>query len=386
MKRIGYLWEKFCCMETAVQAITLGTQHKRHDHAVKRKLCYDTSDERMMYQLDPEKVGRLAEQILTELREGWQHGAMREKVIHPIRGKERKIDSPNLKDHIIHWMLILAIKEPLTRGMYEHSYGSIPKRGIEGARKTVERWVRHDKRTKYFVKLDIRKFYPNVDQERLKACFRRVIKDERILKVIDETISCVPKGLPIGTYTSQWFANFFLQRFDHHIAQELFKVRRGKKIPIVRHYMRYMDDMLLMGSSKRDLEKAVREVIRFAREEMGFAIKPTWEICEIANDRHGSGKAIDIVGYRFYRRRTEVRGSIFLHYRRAMAKAVKHLKRFGAVALAHAETLLSLHGWFLHADAGNFLQRIHHKVSIQNLKGVVSHATKHGTFYEAECV
>ena len=383
MKRIGYLWEKFCCMETAREAIRLGTQHKRHDHAVNRRLCYDTSDPRYMFQLDPEKVERFAEQIVNEIRAGWKHGAMREKTIHPPHGKERQLASPNLKDHIIHWMVMLAAKEPLTRGMYEHSYGSIPKRGIEGARKTVERWAQHDRKAKYFVKLDIRKFYPNVNQDVLKAKFRRVIKDEKMLAVMDEVVSCVPKGLPIGTYTSQWFANFYLQDFDHHIAQDLCKVRRGKRIPLVRHYMRYMDDMLLLGSSKRDLEKAVREVIRFAREEMCLEIKTSWEISEIAERRGGSGKAIDIVGYRFFKSRTEVRGTIFLHLKRTLKKAERHYRRFGRYCTYHARVLLSLQGWFRHAEMrAHFFSQI----PIRTLKGAISIETDYGIFYEAECL
>lgn len=381
MKRIGFLWEKFCCMETARAAIQLGTQHKRHDHAVKRRLCYDTRDLRYMFQLDPEKVERFASQIVSEIRSGWQHGQMREKTIHPPRGKERQLASPNLKDHIIHWMVILATKEPLTRGMYEHSYGSIPKRGIEGARKTVQRWVRHDRKTKYFVKLDIRKFYPNVDQEKLKAKFRSVIKDEQMLKVMDEVVSCVPKGLPIGTYTSQWFANFYLQDFDHHIAQDLYKTRRGKRIPLVRHYMRYMDDMLLLGSNKRDLEKAVREVMRFAREEMHLEIKPTWEICEIADCRGDTGKPIDIVGYRFFKCRTDVRGTIFLHFRRTWKKARRHFARFGKYCVYHARVLLSLIGWFQHAE---MCARFFSQIPIRTLKGAISIETTDGTFYATQ--
>lgn len=93
------------------------------------------------------------------------------------------------------------------------------------------------------------------------------------------------------------------------------KTRRGKRIPYVSHYLRYMDDMLLFGNSKRDLEKAVREIQEYCKTELGLTIKPAWEIRKIAEcvrKENGhkvlfTGTApIDIVGYRFYRNRTEI--------------------------------------------------------------------------------
>lgn len=387
MKRFGHLWENFCCMETAIAAIELGTVNKRRDNVVHRRLCYDTTNPEFQNKLDPEKVSAYARKILAQLEGGWQHQPMREKEIHPVRGKKRKIDSPCLMDHIIHWMLAIAIKEPITRGMYEHSYGSIPSRGIDGARRTVERWVQHDEKSRYFVKLDIKKFYPNVDQNTLKGKFRRVIKDQRILKVIDEVISCVPRGLPIGTYTSQWFANFYLQGLDHHIVQGLYKERRGKRIPYVSHYMRYMDDMLLFGTSKRDLEKAVREIQEYCQSELGLTIKPTWEIRRIAecirkDNGHKAlfkGSApIDIVGYRFYRNRTEIRKSIYLHTMRLLCKASKKIYKDGVVLLLHAQGITSLVGWFMHADCQTFLKCANERININFMKEVISYATKHG--------
>ena len=387
MKRFGYLWDRFFNIETAKQAITLGTANKRHNHIIRRKLCYRTDNPQLRYKLDPDKVQAYAERLMEELKNGWQHKPMREKEIHPPRGKTRKIDSPCLNDHILHWMLAIAIKEPLTRGMYEHSYGSIPKRGISGARKAAERWVKTDKKSKYFVKLDIKKFYPNVDQEILKAKFRRVIKDEKILNVIDTVISCVPKGLPIGTYTSQWFANFYLQDMDHFIVQDLYKLRRGKRVPYVRHYLRYMDDMVLFGSNKRDLEKAVRAIQEYCRTELHLSIKTAWEIRRIAEcKRNTKGHKIpqtgcapvDIVGYRFYRNRTEVRKGLFLHMNRLVSKVEKSIQHKRKILLLHAEGILSLIGWFRHARCKLHLLSLNRCVRWKLISGAVSYATRYG--------
>ena len=392
MKRYGNLWEAFCNVGNAETAIILGTQNKRSDHVVRRKLCLDSILPEERGKLDPAKVRRYAKNLVSELESGWVHSPLKQKIVIPDHGKRRNIDCPSLKDHIIHWMLLLAIKEPLTRGMYEHSYGSIPKRGIDGARRTVERWIQHDDKCKYFVKLDIRKFYPSIDQDRLKGMFRRIIKDEKILGVIDQIIDVAPSGLPIGTYTSQWFANFYLQGLDHHIVQDMYKLRRGKRIPYVSHYLRYMDDMLLFGTSKRDLEKAVREIMRYCREELGLVIKPVWEIRRVASfARKENGRRVltdgaapvDIVGYRFYREHTEVRSNIYLHTQRLAAKAEKSLRKRGSILLGHAQAIVSLAGWFTHADSEDYLRNLNSTIKINFLRRVISYAAKHGIVGDA---
>ena len=387
MKRIGNLWERFVSMDNAVAAIINGTQNKRTDYIVRRKLgCEDGIPDHQSL-LDPEKVNKYAKRLVNTLQSGWQPAPMRHLTVKPTYGKQREIDCPPLADHIIHWMLMQTIHDVVMRGMYEHSYGSIPKRGIDAARKTVEKWVRLDEKAKYFVKLDIRKFYPSIDHDLLKASFRRVIKDVRMLDVIDKTIDCVQTGVPIGTYTSQWFANFYLQPLDHHVTQDLYKLRRKKRTNWAAHYLRYMDDMLIFGTSKRDLEKTVREVIRYCRDVLKLDIKPAWEIRRVAanSEDFGSGIApVDIVGYRFYRDHTEVRGSIFLHTSRLAARIEKRLREKGAVTLRDAQAVVSLTGWFQHADSKHFIDNyIKPRISMKLMKEVISYAAKNGIVGDA---
>ena len=66
---------------------------------------------------------------------------------------------PKYYEQVVHHMVVNTLRPIIEHGMYEHSYGSIPGRGIDAARKTMEKWIRLDEKAKYFVKLDIRKFY-----------------------------------------------------------------------------------------------------------------------------------------------------------------------------------------------------------------------------------
>lgn len=382
MKRVGNLWDGFVSLENAKKAVYSGTQNKRTDFIVQRKLGYRDILPGQPNMLDPVKVHTYAQKLVDSLKNDWKPSEMRHLVVKPVYGKKRNIDCPCLADHIINWMLMQTIHDIVMRGMYEHSYGSIPGRGIDAARKTVEKWVRLDPKAKYFVKLDIRKFYENIDHDFLKADFRRIIKDPLMLDVIDKIIDCIPAGVPIGTYTSQWFANFFLQPLDHHIKQDMCKLRRGKRTNWVEHDLRYMDDILLIGTSKRDLEKAVREIIRYCRDERRLEVKQCWEIRRIAvnSDDKGPGIApIDIVGYRFYRDHTEVRGAIFLHTSRLAARIEKRLRERGMVMLHDAEAVVSLVGWFEHADSKHFVDEyIKPKIDISFMEEVISYASKNG--------
>ncbi len=387
MKRVGNLWGDLRSKQNATKAIYEGTEHKRQDRQVKRTLGYVDDDPQHQGKLDPEKVFSYADRQIEKMENGWMPSPMRHMTIHPPFGKSREIDCPTLSDHIIHWMLIRTIKPIIMRGMYEHSYASIPGRGIDGAMRAVERWVQHDDRAKYFVKLDVRKFYPNIDQDKLVELFKTVIKDPFVIDLIDKVAHALPKGLPIGAYTSQWFANFYLQKLDHHIVQDLFKTRRDKRINLVAHYCRYADDLLLIGSSKRDLEKSVHDIISFTSENYHLEIKKCWEVKAIARNENDIGPhvaPIDFVGYRFYRDHTEIRGSIFLHTSRIAARIAKRLEKQSIVLLHDAQAIVSLCGWFSHADSEYFYQHyIYNRISIKFMREVISYASKNGIVGDA---
>lgn len=266
MKRVGHLWETFCSIETATEAIYRGTQNKRSDRVVVRIFGYPDAGKNPDHPvgaLDPVKVRHYAERLVNELECGkWHHLPGKKRHI-VSSGKEREIEIARLKDHIVQWMVILTIEDLETKKMYRHSCGNLPGRGIEDARKTVEKWVQSCDCTD-FVKLDIRHCYKTINLKKLQRLLHRHIKDKRFLRVLDEiifssaeqeTLFDDPRNLAIGYFSSPWFANIYLTPLDNFITGCLFKKRRGKRIRYVKHHLRYVDDLLLMGTSKSDLKK-----------------------------------------------------------------------------------------------------------------------------------
>lgn len=396
MKRVGHLWETFCSIETAEAAIRWGTQNKRQDRVVVRIFGYAKHDsDHPVGSLDPQKVHDYAVRLVKELEENrWNHKPGKHRRIRSS-GKDREIEIARLKDHIVQWMAILTIAEMETRKMYRHSCGNLPKRGIEDARKTVERWVRSGD-CKFFVKLDIRHFYQTVNLDKLSGLLHRHIKDSRFLQVMDQIVysSAVqenlftdPHNLAIGYYSSPWFANIYLTPLDNYVTGSLYKERRGKRVKWVKHYLRYVDDLLLMGTSKSDLKKAVKKIMQYCREQLGVEIKNAWEICQIGEllpaDEKGrmkikpGTKQVDIVGYTFTTTTTRVRSGNFLKARRLAKRIHRRLEEKGYVVLQNAQAMLSRNGWFTHSDSKHFNELyITPYINIKFIKGIVSYADK----------
>lgn len=398
MKRVGHLWETFCSVETAEAAIRWGTQNKRQDRVVVRIFGYEKHDSvHPVGSLDPVKVHAYAVRLVKELSENrWNHKPGKHRRIRSS-GKDREIEIARLRDHIVQWMAILTIEDLETRKMYRHSCGNLPKRGIEDARKTVERWVRSGD-CKFFVKLDVKQFYKTVNLNKLRDLMHRHIKDRRFLEMLDqiifssavqETLFDEPRNLAIGYFSSPWFANIYLTPLDNFITGSLYKERRGKKVRWVRHYLRYVDDLLLMGTSRSDLKQAVKKIKAFCREVLDVDIKNAWEICRIGEllpaDEKGrmkikpGTKQVDIVGYTFTTTTTRVRAGSFLKIRRLAKRIHKRLKEKGYVVLQTAQAMLSRSGWFSHADSKHFTELyITPYINIKFIKGIVSYADKNG--------
>mgnify|MGYP003835745527 FL=1 len=122
---------------------------------------------------------------------------------------------------------------------------------------------------RYFLKLDVHKFFDSIDHNILKQMLRRRIKDPDILWLADIFIDHpVPwtrpgKGIPIGNLTSQHFANFYLFGLDHFIKQVL----------RIKPCIRYMDDLVLFADEKKLLWDAAARIEEYLNDRLELKIK-----------------------------------------------------------------------------------------------------------------
>ena len=281
-----------------------------------------------------------------------------EKIIQDgVRKKERIIYKPRFfPDQVIHWALMQQIEDIIKRGMYEYCCGSVKNRGIlYGVKYLKKILVRDRKNTKYCLKLDIKKFYPSINQSILKRKFRKIIKDRDTLDLIDLIVDSAEQGVPIGNYTSQWFANFYLQDLDHYIKEQL-------KVP---YYIRYMDDMVLFHRNKKELHKIKNKIEEFLKQE-DLKLKENWQLFKM------DSRPLDFLGYRFYRGYTTLRKSNFLRIKRRYKKIYKK----GKLTYKDASASLSYYGWLKHCDSYNFNQKyVKPYIDLNKCKGVIKNAS-----------
>lgn len=338
MKSYNHLFEKVIDYDNIDKAIMQASKHKRERPEVKRVL-----ENKEKY------ITKLQELLTTQTLYFVTHKGIR--INDGIQHKRRCIIQPHFVfDQIVHHCVIQAMKELLNKGMYEFSCGSVPDRGAIRGKRYIERYIRNNAANaniKYIAKMDIHHFFESVNPDLLKARFRKYIHDERMVWLLDKIIDSGNVevdgemrhiGLPIGYYTSQWFANWLLQDLDHFIKEQL----------KAKCYVRYMDDIVIFGSNKRKLHKDIESIKNFLAGYK-LTLKGNYKVFKFdyinKNGKH-TGCPLDFMGFKFYRNRTVLREQIMLKASRKAKKIYKtpHLNWY------ESTQMLSYNGWFKHTD------------------------------------
>lgn len=217
---------------------------------------------------------------------------------------------PYFPDRVFQWAVIQVIEPFLLRNMTNDTYSALPGRGTKLAHDNVVKALRSDpKGTQWCLKINIRKYYPSIDKTILKHKYEQLFKDKGILDMLFEVIDSTPgnTGVPIGNYFSQYSGNMYLSEFDHKVKEQ-YKVK---------HYFRYMDDMVFLAETKEELQSLIKVIIRYMRVELHLEVKQSWSLFRVED------RGIDFVGYVFYHNKIRLRKSIALTVKRLHAQVVK---------------------------------------------------------------
>ena len=294
--------------------------------------------------------------------------------------KDRRIIKPNFAyEQIIHHAIIRMILPKLQKGMYEYTCASIPNRGIHYVVRHIKKILSNDpKNTKYILKMDIRKFFDSIPHRILKKRLKRVIKDKTLRTLLFRVIDSTDKGLPLGFYTSQWLANFYLQDLDHYIKERILDDCGCNTERTGRHgapyYFRYMDDMVIFGPNKKELHKMRKRISEYLEDEFGLRLKYDWQVFRFdyvdkKSDKR-KGRPLDYVGYQFYRDKTTVRKRTF----KKIKKLIKHLVKIGIneVTFHDAAAMLSYYGILTWSNSmGIYTNMLKPYITLKELKDIV---------------
>ncbi len=206
-------------------------------------------------------------QLQTELLNGiYRPGSYRYFIIYDP--KERVIAVAPFRDRVVHHAVVRILTPIYERVFIHDSYATRPCKGTHAAIKRAQKFIRQ---WPWYLKADIEKYFNNVDHEILLGIIERKIKDRQLLKLLDRIIRNTPTsgiGIPIGNLTSQFLANVYLDPLDHKIKDQI-----G-----VKGYLRYMDDFVLFGYSKKELLDLKCSVDHFLSERLRLCLKSnsTW--------------------------------------------------------------------------------------------------------------
>jgi RNA-directed DNA polymerase len=221
-------------------------------------------------------------------------------VNQPVK---REIFAADFRDRIVHHLIINKLNPFFEKDFINDSYSCRVGRGTSAGVQRLDSFIRRCSKNYsqdcYVLKIDIAGFFMNIDRnilfEKLKYFIDQKYchKDKEVVlnlcKTIiynDPTKNCVIKGsksnwcdlprnkslfhsaqgcgLPIGNLTSQIFANFYMNAFDHFVKDEL----------AVRFFGRYVDDCVFVHQSKAYLEDLIIKIRDFLKCNVGLELHP----------------------------------------------------------------------------------------------------------------
>lgn len=228
------------------------------------------------------------------------------------RPKPREVWAADFRDRIVHHLLHNRIAPRFYRSFIADSCACIHGRGTLYAAERLEAKVRsitqNWQRPAHYLKCDLANFFVSIDKCILLDLLAKRIDDPWWMRLAETVLMHDPRqdyefrgdqarielvpahkrltnqpahlGLPIGNLSSQFFANVYLDQLDQFV-----KHRIG-----ARHYIRYVDDFVLLHESPQWLNAAHDEIAEFLPERLGARLNPKKTI------RQPIKRGIDFVG------------------------------------------------------------------------------------------
>ncbi|NYT76522.1 RNA-directed DNA polymerase [Alcaligenaceae bacterium] len=319
-----------------------------------------TTDSALRFELDLER--NLA-QLHDELMQGTYRPG-RTICFAIARPRPREVWAADFRDRIVHHLLYNKIAPRFHARFIADSCACIPGRGTLYAAKRLEAKVRSQthnwSRPGYYLKMDLANFFVSIDKRRLwlrlspqipEPWWRNLAalilfhdpRENVHVRGAKDLLKAVPPhkrltnapplhGLPIGNLSSQFFANVLLDGLDQFVKHQV----RAK------HYIRYVDDFVILHESAQWLNDALREINDYL-PQLGLALNPRKTILQPIS------RGVDFAGHVIKPWRREIR-------RRTVRTALARIETLPAGQTL--ESINSYLGLMRHADARHDRTRV----------------------------
>lgn len=284
-------------------------------------------------------------------------------VTSPVR---RMVMALQYRDRVVQWAIYRVVYPIFDRGFIHDSYACRKGKGSHAALDRLQYWMRLCDRKPgkwYSLKLDIAKYFYRVDHAILLEVLGRKIKDKRLMALLAQIINCetqhfglpvgmgpdeVPPenrledtGIPIGNLTSQMFANIFLDVLDQYC----------KHVLHLHFYIRYMDDIIILGSSKEELAAIRDSIATFLERELNLRLNHKTSIQPLS---HG----VEFVGVFVWPTHRRMRRNTVRGIKRRLGEALRDYKA-GVIDEARLDrTINSYKGLLKHCDCATLKAKL----------------------------
>lgn len=313
----------------------------------------ETAQQREKYysKLNPAKGERDKRQLLARLKKELQDGTfcirpenIREMIVDD-GPKVRIVQAPRVYHRIGCHVIMVVVEKYVNPTLITNTAASIKGRGMHWLfHRIVDDYNVMSGQMQYYCQNDIKSYYDNIDQERMKAIIRLYISDPAVLIFLDNFITLLPKGLSKGLRSSQCFANLYLSPVDHVMCCHVPKYMADDGE--VRYlYERYMDDTVMWGEMKRPVWK-LRDIYHKEVGKLGLTVKNSEAIRPIT-------EGLDYLGFDFFGGHSKLR-------KRTKKKAARHLAEVKS-RKRRKELIGSFKGMACHADCKHLFYKLTHK-------------------------
>jgi hypothetical protein len=240
--------------------------------------------------------------------------------------KRRLISALPFRDRVAQQALCLVIGPIFDRALLPRCFAGRPGKGTHAGVIALQSDLRRFGRSGpvYFLKTDFSRYFASIELPILWRMIEAKISCRATLRLIETMVPRFGIGLPIGSLTSQIFANLYAgATLDRHIQQTL-----GES-----YWYRYMDDLVVLGASSEHLRAVKSSIEEFSRDTLGLRFSK-WQIAP-------ASRGVNFLGYRIWASHKLLRRDSVVRARRKIAAyraAGEHqrLRDFLAAWLGHA--------------------------------------------------
>lgn len=251
----------------------------------------------------------------------------------------REIFAASFKDRVVHHILVKEVESIWEKCFIFDSFACRKNKGthlaVERLKMLIKKTTENYSKKAFYLQLDISGFFMAIDRNILYSLFEKLVLKQNkscrwkgdvlwlaktiifhkptnnyIIKGSRSLFELIPprkslfdapegKGLPIGNYSSQFFANLYLNELDQFIKREL----------KCKNYIRYVDDFILLDKNKKKLKNLEDKIGAFLKRNLDLELKLNKTKLQPID------KGIDFLGYVTKPGYTLVRKKVVLRFK-----------------------------------------------------------------------